>query len=186
MPILGQESDIFPEDLFSQAESLMGNDRKWYCVYTMSRREKDLMRKLHVSKIPFYGPVFEKKHRSPNGRLRRVFMPLFPNYVFMLANEDERYQAMTSNCISKCTVIEEPDSLIQDLKQVAHVIAAGVGLTPEARLQPGNPIRVKTGPFAGYEGTVIRREGKTRLLLAVRFLEQGISIGMEEGLVEPI
>lgn len=186
MPILGQEPDIYPENLFDAVDGFVDSTRQWYCVYTMSRREKDLMRKLHVNKIPFYGPVIEKNYRSPNGRLRKSFVPLFPNYVFMMATDEERYHAMTSNCISKCTPIEEPERLVSDLRRIAEVISSGIGLTPEARLEPGNPVRVKTGPFAGYEGTVIRRSGKTRLLLAVKFLEQGISIGMEEGLVEPI
>ena len=186
MPILGQESDIFPDDLLSNHELLDHSDRKWYCVYTISRREKDLMRKLHAAQVPFYGPVIEKRYRSPQGRLRVSYMPLFPNYVFMFANADERYNAMTTNCVSKCTLVTEPDLLVRDLRQVFEIVRSGIGLTPEARLEPGNPVRVKTGPFAGYEGTVIRREGKTRLLLSVHFLEQGISIGMDEGLVEPL
>ena len=188
MPILGQEPDMYPENLFSGALVLTAQDqnRKWHCIYTMSRREKDLMRKLFAAKVPFYGPIIEKRYRAPNGRLRTSFVPLFPNYVFMFADEDERYVAMTTNCISKCHVVEQPDQLEQDLGRIANVIAEGVGLTPEARLEAGNPVRVKTGPFAGYEGIVIRREGKTRLLLSVQFLEQGISIGMDEGLVEPI
>lgn len=186
MPILGQEPDIYPADLLDGDTLPVEEGRQWYCVYTMSRREKDLMRKLFANKIPFYGPIIEKRHRSPNGRLRKTYMPLFPNYVFMFANDDDRYQAMTTNCISKCTPIDDSAQLITDLKQISHVITEGVGMTPEARLESGNPVRVKTGPFAGYEGTVIRREGKTRLLLSVQFLEQGISIGMDEGLVEPI
>jgi hypothetical protein len=33
---------------------------------------------------------------------------------------------------------------------------------------------------------VLRREGKTRLLLAVRFLEQGVSMEVDEGVLEPV
>lgn len=189
MPILGREPDIFPEDLFAHGTPIpdaIKDDRTWYCVYTISRREKDLMRKLFANKTPYYSPVIEKRYRSPNGRLRTSFVPLFPNYVFLLANEDERYQAMTTNCISKCQIVDRYEQLEKDLSSIANVIATGVGMTPEARLETGNPVRVKTGPFAGYEGIVIRREGKTRLLISVHFLEQGISIGMDEGLVEPI
>lgn len=185
MPILGQEPDIYPDDLlgeFYQNDS----ERKWYCIYTISRREKDLMRKLYAKSVPFYGPIIEKRYRSPSGRLRTSFIPLFPNYVFLFGNEDDRCIAMKTNCISKCTLIEQPERLVADLEQIFYVIKTGVGLTPEGRLEPGNAVRVKTGPFAGYEGTVIRREGKTRLLLSVHFLEQGISIEIEEGLVEPI
>ena len=63
---------------------------------------------------------------------------------------------------------------------------ADVPLTPEARLEPGNRARVRSGPFKGYEGIVIRREGKTRLLVSVEFLEKGVSMEMDEGVLEPI
>ena len=184
MPILKREDDIFPENLLGDNSVLENQDRQWWCIYTLSRREKDLMRKLAAHEIPHYGPVIPKRYRSPNGRLRTSFVPLFPNYVFMLGTDEERYQAMTTNCISRCNPVEDPEQLVTDLRQLFAVIGAGVPLTAESRLEPGNKVRVKTGPFAGYEGTVIRREGKTRLLLSLHFLEQGVSMEMDEGLLE--
>jgi len=186
MPILGKENDIYPVDLLTDPQHLEDDKAVWYSVYTLSRREKDLMRKLYSKQIRFYGPVITKRFRSPAGRMRTSYVPLFPNYVFMFGNEDDRYQAMTTNCISKCTPVPDPQRLITDLQQVANIVAQGEGLTPEARLEAGNRVRVKSGPFAGYEGQVIRREGKTRFLLSVKFLEQGISIAMDEALIDPI
>jgi len=186
MPILGREDDIYPSNLLDGDSVLTDTERQWWCVYTMSRREKDLMRKLAALNVAFYGPVIPKRYRSPNGRLRTSFVPLFPNYVFMWGDDNDRYQAMTTNCISRCNPIEDREQLVHDLRQIFQVVHAGIALTPEARLEPGNQVRVKTGPFARYEGTVIRREGKTRLLLSIQFLEQGVSMEMDEGLLEPI
>ena len=104
----------------------------------------------------------------------------------MFGGDEERYQAMTTNCISRCNPIKDRERLVSDLRQIRSVVDAGVALTPEAKLEPGNRVRVRTGPFARYEGTVIRREGKTRLLLSIQFLEQGVSMEMDEGLLEPI
>ena len=185
MPILKREDDTYPLDLFENDSVLSDPERKWWCIYTLSRREKDLMRKLAAMKIPHYGPVIPKRYRSPNGRLRTSFVPLFPNYLFMFGSDEERYDAMTTNCISRCNPVKDQEQLVTDLRQVSAVIHQGVPLTPEAKLEPGNKVRVKTGPFAGYEGTVIRREGKTRLLLSIHFLEQGVSMEMDEGLLEP-
>jgi transcription antitermination factor NusG len=184
MPILKRESDIYPETLFSDTAILSDVDRQWWCVYTLVRREKELLRKLSTMKIPHYGPMIPKRYRAPNGRLRTSFIPLFPNYVFMLASEDERSAALTTNCISRCNLISQRELFVKELSQIYQVVSAGVPLTPEARLEAGNKVRVKSGPFAGYEGTVIRRHGKTRLLLSIRYLEQGVSMEMDEGLLE--
>ncbi len=184
MPILKRENDIFPETLFSDTAILNDADREWWCVYTLVRREKELLRKLSTLKVAHYGPMIPKRYRAPNGRLRTSFIPLFPNYVFMLANADERSMALATNCISRCNFITEREQIIRDLAQIYRVVDAGVPLTPEARLEPGNKVRVKSGPFAGYEGTVIRRHGKTRLLLSIHYLEQGVSMETDEGLLE--
>ena len=124
MPILKQEDDIFPVDLLEEATlaELSTDDRAWWCVYTISRREKDLMRKLRSLEIPHYGPVLPKRYRSPNGRLRTSFIPMFPNYVFVLANEDERTRAMTTNCISACNQVVQAEPLIEDLRQICCLL----------------------------------------------------------------
>ena len=185
MPILKQENDIYPDNLL-QNEELLGNpDLKWWSLYTVSRREKDLMRKLAALKVAHYGPVIPKRYRAPNGRLRTSYIPLFHNYVFMLGGEQARYDAMTTNCISTYQEVTDGEQLVKELRQIHEVIKAGVALTPEAKLESGNWVRVRSGPFAGYEGTVIRRESKTRLLLSIQFLEQGVSMEMDEGLLEP-
>ena len=104
----------------------------------------------------------------------------------MLANEGERTRAITTNCISSCTQVVQDEPLIEDLRQICSIVDQGEALTPEAKLQAGSRVRVRSGPFAGLEGDVIRREGKTRLLLSVRYLEQGVSMEMDEALLESV
>jgi len=187
MPILNRENDIYPADLFESGIALsrpLEEGVHWWCVYTAVRREKDLTRKLAALKIPHYAPVAPKRYRSPNGRLRTSYIPLFANYVFMLADEEQRYQSLTTNCILKCTAVTDFELLVADLERIYNVVQAGVPLTAESKLTTGDKVKVRSGPFAGYDGIVIRREGKTRLLLSIRFLEEGVSMAIDEGLLE--
>ncbi len=186
MPILKREDDLYPAGLLDSDEAISDLSRDWWCIYTISRREKDLMRKLKTLGIGFFAPIIVKRTRSPKGRMRQSFIPLFPNYVFMLATESDRVQALKTNCISKQSKVTDREALVLDLKQIHQAIAVGEPLTPEAKLVAGQRVRVRSGPFRGYEGTVVRREGKTRLLLSVRYLEQGVSMEVDEGLLEPI
>ncbi len=73
-----------------------------------------------------------------------------------------------------------------DLRQIHKAVLKGVPLTPESRLESGQRVRVRSGPFQGFEGQVIRRAGKTRLLLAINFLEQGVSMEMDEAVIAPL
>src|SRR5687768_12550416 len=100
MPILSHELDLFPSNLFELATE--GDDhRSWYAFHTLSRQEKELMRKLYRREIPFYGPTIPKRVKSPAGRVRTSYVPLFSNYVFAYGTEEQRYQALATNCISQ-------------------------------------------------------------------------------------
>ncbi len=89
MPLLDREPDIFPDNLLTSEEALK---LPWWAIYTLARQEKKLMRELTNLKIAFYAPVIERRYRSPNGRLRKSFEPLFANYVFVCGDEDARYR----------------------------------------------------------------------------------------------
>jgi hypothetical protein len=185
MPILDSEPDMFPDNLLDSPVPAEVGDASWWAIYTRSRREKELMRRLRRQEVPFYAPVIGKQYRSPAGRLRTSYIPLFANYVFLFGSEADRQQALTSGCVSRCLPVPDPITLVHDLRQLRQVIQAGVDLTPEGRLEVGTLIRVKSGPMAGVVGTVVERRGKKRLLVMVNFLQQGASVEVQDLDVEP-
>jgi transcriptional antiterminator RfaH len=111
-------------------------------------------------------------------------VPLFPGYIFVFGNDSNRTAALQTNKMSRCQPVSDRAQLIEDLRTIYRAIEMGVPLTPEARIVAGDQIRVRSGPFAGYEGYVLRREGKTRLLLAIKFIEQGVSMEIDEAMLE--
>jgi transcription antitermination factor NusG len=186
MPILAQQSEIYPDDLFSRENLGIETEVGWWAMYTMSRREKHLMRQLVRLEIPFYCPIIPKRNRSPGGRIRTSYCPLFSNYVFLYGDNEQRYEAMTTNCVARYTRVVDGAELTRDLQRIYELIQAGVPLTPESRLVAGDRVRVRNGPFRGYEGCVIRRQGQRRLLVAVNFLQQGASFTLEDCELEPV
>ena len=183
MPILPQEPDCHPTDLLDQNEQV---ENAWWLLYTKSRQEKQLMRHLRQLDLPHYAPQIPQRKRSPAGRIRTTYSPLFNNYVFLCGDNDARYQAVCTGCVQKATEITDVAKFIQDLRQVRDLINMGVPLTLESRLEPGQHVRVRSGAFTGYEGTVLRREQETRLLVSVQFMEQGVSVKLEDCQLELI
>jgi transcription antitermination factor NusG len=182
MPILKQEVDFYPEVLF---ETMDEYENAWL-FYILSRREKDFMRKLISKDIAFYGPIIEKRYRSPGGRFRTSFIPLFSNYVFVFGSEEQRFEAMTTNCVSKYTQVTEKEQLIHDLTQIRTVLHSGVPVLQEQKMEKGQDVHVKNGPFKGFDGKVIRRESKTRLLVHVKFIDQGVSMEIDEAQLQAV
>lgn len=178
MPILAEEISLYPHDLLDRASR--GGDAHWWVLYTLSRQEKQLMRRLHVFGVPFYSPLVRRKRRSPSGRFRESHVPLFSNYVFVLGGEAERQAALKTNCVATWMAAPDTAALSRDLRQIQRLIDTGAALTPERQLEPGQRVRVRSGAFRGFEGMILRREGETRLLVAVDFLQQGASVLLED------
>ena len=106
--------------------------------------------------------------------------------MFLFAAEEERVRCLATNRISRVLTVEQPQQLIFDLRQFRQLIATNAPLTIEARLAPGRKVRVRQGAFAGLEGTVLKRRGETRLLVAINFLQKGASVEIDDFLLEPL
>ncbi len=184
MPIIPQETTIFPANLLDDHIAL-GGDGRWWGVYTKARQEKSLARQLLSWQIPFYLPLVPKDNLI-RGRHVRAHLPLFDGYVFLFGSNEERIRALTTNRISRILAVDDQELLHRDLCQVRQLIAAGAPLTIERRLAPGRRVRVKSGAMLGLEGTVIARRNTHRLLVAITFLQQGASVAIDDFMVEPI
>ena len=180
MPILTAEPDLYPNDLLDREHWPADVDQCWWALYTRSRCEKELMRRLRAMDIPHYGPVIEKRGRTPKGRINTSYVPLFANYVFLYGDATQRYEALTTNCVSRDLVVVEGEQLALDLRQLRKLILSGLPITAAMKLEPGEKVRVRSGPLVGQEGTVLRRHGETRLLIAVKFLQQGATVQIDE------
>ena len=184
MPILKEEVCLFPDDLLESSLD-PHSEAQWWVLCTKPRQEKAVSRHLHAQSVPFYMPLI-KKARIYRGRRRTSYIPLFPGYVFMRGADEERIASLNSNRLSQMLPVDDAERLREDLQRIAGLIAADVPLTPESRLVPGHRVRIRSGPFAGLEGTVMKRRGRTRLLVSVNFVQRGASIEVEDCLLEYI
>jgi transcription antitermination factor NusG len=82
--------------------------------------------------------------------------------------------------------VGDPAQLVEDLRQIRQLILTEAPLAPELRLEPGQKVRVKSGIFKGFEGTIIRRENEIRLLISVRYMGRGASVALDDCQLEPL
>lgn len=142
------------------------------------------MRKLRMMDIKFYCPLVAQKKRSPAGRVRTSHLPLFAGYLFLNGSDEERREALTTNCISRVSPIAESDDVVSELSRIQQLISTKKPITHESQIEAGQRIRVKTGPLKGMEGTVLKRHSTEVLLISIGFLQQGASIEIDDFQVE--
>ena len=177
---------IFPADLLETADpSAAATARTWYVARVKSRREKALASFLFHRSIGYYLPLV-KQRQSSNRRIRYSLVPVFSGYVFVYADIEERYSAFTSNHVSRMIEVKDPETLLQELKQVYLALSAGQPVYPVEFVSVGRRVRVKTGPMKDVEGIVVRKDKKFRLVLNVTTIMQSVSIQVDADMVEPV
>ena len=182
MPILAQEPDIFQDSLLDKPAD--SPDDSWFAMYTLARQEKELMRKLRPLKIAHYGPMIQQRKRSPQGRIRTSYVPLFTGYVFIRGDEVARHNAVSTGCISRCLQVTEHEELIDDLRRVRQLLLTGEEVRPEPKPLVGRMAMVKNGAMKGLKGTITKTLSQHRLTVFVNFMQQGASVIVDEADVE--
>jgi transcriptional antiterminator RfaH len=184
MPIIAPETSCFPANLLDDFTT-EPSERRWWAVYTRARMEKALARQLLAMEVPFYLPLIPKTTRI-GGRPVKSLLPLFGGYLFLFGTESERIHTMETKRVAQLWSTSQIDEMTRDLQNVRALIDSGVPLTTEGRLEPGQRVRVKNGLLMGLEGVIVSRRGEDRLLIAVNFLQQGVSIQIADYQVEPL
>jgi hypothetical protein len=184
MPILPPEPSLYPDNLFQETESPAAEGR-WWVLHTRPRSEKSLARVAVRESISFFLPVYVHRWRS-NGRLFKSTLPLFPGYLFVHSTDVARVKLQDTGWVANVLPVNDQQRLQTDLVRVHGVMGAGVPMNPEPRLPVGTRVRVTAGPLCGLEGLVVRQSKQLRLVLEVRFMQQGVSVEVESWMVTPL
>jgi transcription antitermination factor NusG len=179
MPLLEAEPNVYPASLMEGSADQVGLDRQWSVLHTKPRQEKSLARQLLELQQPFYLPIVQRRLQI-RGRRLTSHVPLFPGYLFLLANHEQRVGAMTTNRVVRALPVASQDGLWRDLRQIYQLIASGAPITPEDRLTPGVAVEIRTGPLAGLKGKILRTASGRRFVVEVDFIQRGASVLLDD------
>lgn len=158
---------------------------KWYIAYTFPKAEKKVQRKLELMGIECFLPL-QMVIREWSDRKKKLEVPLFPNYIFVYTQGNERYEALQIKEIVKYVSFDGkpvtvPESLISSLDKMLK----GNVLVSNDEYCAGTRIRVIDGPFCGAEGTLVRKNSKSRLVIQIKALGRSVSVDISSSAVVP-
>jgi transcriptional antiterminator NusG len=151
----------------------------WYAIYTAPRHEKAVAKQLDAQHIENYLPLYFAT-RFWNNRKVSVELPLFPSYLFAKMCLSDRGAVLALTGVIRLVsfnnnAVAITDDEINRLKSSLAIFKA----KPYPFLAIGRCIRVKSGPFAGMEGKILRRKGDMRLVLSLEFIQSAIIVELD-------
>jgi transcription antitermination factor NusG len=152
---------------------------RWYVAYTLPRHEKAVANRLVSQKVTSYLPLYSAV-RCWNRRRVEVELPLFPGYVFVRMLVSDRIRILSRPGIIRLLSVNGnlavlPDEEMQRLQSSLALWKA----KPYPFLISGKQVRIKSGPFAGLEGTILRRKGKMRLLVTLDLIQSAMLLELD-------
>lgn len=162
-------------------------ERCWLAAYTRSRHESQVADQLDVKGVESLLPTYQKLSRWSD-RVRRSQAPLFPGYVFVHVSNEERVPVLqTMGVINIVSVAGKPVPLRDEEIEKMRVCGVNPGLTePHPFLKIGHHVRVKHGPFAGWEGILLQKQNGARLIITVEQIMKSVAINLHGADVEPV
>jgi len=160
--------------------------RFWLAAYTRSRHEQQVARQLQQKDVECLLPTYERLTRWSD-RVKRARAPLFPGYVFVnVAAADLLHVLGTDgvvNLVSRAGKAVELSS--KDVDQLRACSLQSHRIEPHPYLKVGQRVRVKHGPFCGWEGT-LNGPNSRRLVITIEQIMKAVAVNIDGADVEAI
>jgi len=157
------------------------SDKRWYVVHTQPHAESRATSNLERQGYAIFCPRTRKTVRHAR-KATATLAPLFPNYLFLqldVSRDHWRSVNGTRGVIRLITQGETPQPVPVGIVEAlqARISADGV-LDWTAVLKIGQAVRISSGPFADFVGTLehLNTVGRVRVLLDI--LGRSVSVAL--------
>src|ERR1700730_15275437 len=173
--------------IFFLPESVCEYDEShWYAAHTRANHEKRLAEQFAERSVEHFLPLYESERRWKDRRLT-LQLPLFPGYILVRLPLRERMRVLQIPGVARLvgfngSPVPLPDAEIDALREKLN---RRVRAEPHPYLQAGRRVRVKTGPLEGFEGILVRRKHKYRIVVSISLIMRSIAVEVDLADVEP-
>ncbi len=157
----------------------------WYAAYTLPKFEKRAYSELVRKKVEVYLPI-QKVFKQWSDRVKKLDVPLFPNYIFVKSTEFDVKSAIRTKGILRFVSFEGKPAVIADRDIAAIKKLEGENPEVEQNLVEGSSVRIIRGPLAGFEGKLFSKKGKVRFAVHVESLGHSLSLEVPAFYLEQI
>lgn len=164
-----------------------GGTAHWYAAYTFAHHEKRVTQQLQERRIQSFLPTYVSVRRWKDRR-KRLELPLFPSYVFVQVNEQNRLDLLRLPGVLGLVCFQGRPAPVAnaEIENLRRGQLEGIVVHPHPYLKVGRKVRVRSGSMAGVEGVLVRMRDRARVVLSISILQRSVSVDIDEADVEPV
>jgi transcriptional antiterminator RfaH len=166
---------------------LAGHER-WFLVHTLPKSERRAQFHLNAQEFRTYAPWILKTVRHAR-QFRSVHAPLFPGYLFLILDLGRDRWSCVRSTVGVASVICQdlrplpvPAGIVEGL--IAQTDAGNVARL-DSGLAPGASVRILSGPFAQFVGTLERLDEPGRVRVLLEIMGTSVPVAMHRAALAP-
>lgn len=156
-----------------------------YAVKVRSRTEIAVSAALRDKGFEVLMPTYTDRRRYSD-RIKKTTCALFPGYAFVRMEPDNLSQLATTPgvnyvvmaCKTLCPMPPDEEFTLRTL------CGMDGGFEPCDDFAIGEPVNIETGPFRGYQGILVRKAGKERVVLSLSSILSSVSIDLRNTVIK--
>ena len=159
---------------------------RWYVVHTRPNSERKAELNLDAQGFNTFLPQIDRTIRHAR-RLTTVRRPLFPRYLFVRLDTQDRWLSVYGTIGVSRLVTQEgrpvavPFGIVESL--LAH---SNVGLTRlDHSLIQGQRVRILFGPLADFTATVLRLDARRRVDVLLEIMGAAVPVSVDRRALAP-
>ncbi|MGB3344309.1 MAG: UpxY family transcription antiterminator [Aequorivita sp.] len=157
----------------------------WYVLYVRYRYEKKVAALLEEKRIPVFLPIVQSL-RVWSDRKKKIYKPLFPNYVFVRINSTiDLYKALSTEGVIRYVKFGNEYAQLRDREILQIKQFLGLDVISEidsVSFIPckGEKMKINYGPLRGFDCTVIKADKKNKVLVKVESIRHYITASVPD------
>lgn len=151
--------------------------KAWFAAYTAPRHEKFVQAQLTAKQIQSFLPVYSVVRRWKNGVRREIQHPLFPGYVFVCFDANERLPVMQTAGVVYIVGNGATPLPVDDHEM--HALRVGTqhaSLSPHPPVSAGDTVCITSGPFKGVRGRVQESGENLKFVVTIELIQRSFAI----------
>jgi transcription antitermination factor NusG len=167
-------------------------EKNWYVIHTKPRNEKKVFEQIISKEIEVFLPLIQTV-RYWSDRKKKLMVPLFPGYVFVNTDENERIKAISNTYGALRYVMYQRRPAVVSDKEITNIklsLQAPEKIKIEEKLiTEGDIVEITGGIFKGLSGYIKEIRGHYKLIVNILELNSTFSVQLsssEVKLLKPI
>lgn len=152
----------------------------WYALYVKHQHERKAAALLERKGIEVLLPL-QKVVRRWKDRSKALSLPIFPNYLFVHTNLENKWQILNTPGIFFLVESHGKASTIpnEEMESIRRLVTSGAPVQPHSYLEAGDRVQVCAGPLQGVTGILERFKNQYRVIINVEPLQKAVSVEVE-------